>query len=257
MTAQHDEDDDRVQQLLEELARTGRHDPRWEELSAEIVRIHQPFIRYIASRYSRHGEPREDVEQAAMLGLVKAINGYDPEVGRRFMAYASPTVIGEVKRHFRDRTWSMRMPRRLQELRLSLRTVRSDFLRDHGRAPTVREMSVLMGISEEEVIEALEAADAYRPISLDSPVSEEVGGETLGDLIGEEDPDIETVVDRTAVRPLLEKLPERERTILMYRFFGNKTQAEIAELMDLSQMHVSRLISRSLARLRAQLLEDR
>jgi RNA polymerase sigma-B factor len=256
MTAQYDQDD-RAEELLGELARTERDDPGWEKVCAEIVRMHEPFIRYVAGRYARHGEPREDVEQAAMLGLVKAINGYDPAVGRRFMAYASPTVIGEVKRHFRDRTWSMRMPRRLQELRLSLRTVRRDFLREHGRAPTVREMSALMDISEEEVIEALEATEAYRPISLDSPVSDDEGGETLGDLIGDDDPDIETVVDRTAVRPLLETLPEREKMILMYRFFGNKTQAEIADLMEISQMHVSRLISRSLARLRSQLLEDR
>lgn len=148
------------------------------------------------------------------------------------------------------------MPRPLQELRLSLRTARQDFVRDHGRAPTVPEVAELLGVSEEEAIEVIGAADAYRPVSLDAPATEEEEGESLGSLIGDEDAAIEMVVDRNALRPLLEKLPERERTILLHRFFGNRTQTEIAELMGLSQMHVSRLIGRSLARLRTQLLRD-
>jgi RNA polymerase sigma-B factor len=180
--------------------------------------MHAPLARHIAGRYARRGEPQEDIEQAAMVGLVKAINRFDPEVGQRFVAYAAPTMTGEVKRHFRDRTWTMRMPRQLQELRLVLRNVRQDFLREHGRAPTVPEVAELLGVSEEEAIEL--------------------------------------VVDRHALRPMIEKLPERQRTILLYRFFGNKTQTEIAELMDISQMHVSRLISRSLADLRTVLLEE-
>jgi RNA polymerase sigma-B factor len=204
----------------------------------------------------RREAPIEDIEQAAMLGLVKAINRYDPTVGHHFTAYAVPTISGEVKRHFRDRTWAMRMPRRLQELRLSLRSARQDFIQDHGRAPTVGEISEILDISEEETIEALGATDAYHPVSLDVPVADEGEGDTLGDLIGDEDPDFEIVVDRNAVWPLLEKLPERERTILLYRFFGNKTQTEIAEIMHISQMHISRLISRTLAQLKAELLNE-
>ena len=254
--AQHEYEEGRAEALLEELAGLDRDDPRWEKVSSELVRLHTPFVRYLTRRYALHGEPREDIEQAAMLGLVKAINRYDPEIGQRFLAYAGPTMVGEVKRHFRDRTWSMRMPRRLQELRLELRTVRQDFIRDHDRAPTVPEIAGLLGISEEEVIETLGASEAYRPISLDVPVTDQDGGDSLGDLIGDEDPQLEMIVDRAAVRPLLERLPERERMILLHRFFGNKTQTEIADLMEISQMHVSRLITRSLAQLKAMLLEE-
>jgi RNA polymerase sigma-B factor len=178
-------------------------------------------------------------------------------VGQRFVAYAAPTMTGEVKRHFRDRTWTVRMPRRLQELRLALYAARQEFAREHDRAPTVLEIAEILGIPEEEVVEVIGATDAYRPVSLDSPVADEDGSDTLGDLIGDEDPELELVIDRNALRPLLEKLPERERTILIHRFFGNKTQTEIAELMDISQMHVSRLITRSLASLKRKLLEDR
>jgi RNA polymerase sigma-B factor len=191
-----------------------------------------------------------------MLGLVKAINRYDPDVGQRFLSYAAPTMTGEVKRHFRDRTWSMRMPRPLQELRLALRGARQDFIREHGRAPTVPEVAELLGVTEDEAIEVIGASEAYRPVSLDSPVADEDGAATLGDLIGDDDPELELVVDRNALRPMLERLPERERTILIYRFFGNKTQTEIAELLGISQMHVSRLITRSLADLKKKLLED-
>jgi RNA polymerase sigma-B factor len=249
-------DDGRAEELLGELSWLKRDDPRREEIRSELVRIHAPLVRYIASRYARRGEPQEDIEQAAMLGLVKAMNGYDPAVGESFVAYAMPTMTGEVKRHFRDRTWGMRMPRPLQELRLALRTARQEFVRDHGRAPTVPEAADLLGVSEEEAIEVIGAADAYRPVSLDVPAADDEDGETLGSLIGEEDPAIEMVVDRNALRPMLARLPRRERTILLHRFYGNKTQTEIAELMGVSQMQVSRLISRSLARLKAGLLRD-
>jgi RNA polymerase sigma-B factor len=251
-----DYDDGHAEALLHDLASLPREDRRCEEIRTELVRLHTPFVRYIARRYARRDEPLEDVEQAAMLGLVKAINRYDPARGERFLAYAAPTMTGEVKRHFRDRTWNMRVPRRLQELRLALYAARDEFTREHGRAPTVREISELLETSEEETIEALNAIDAYRPVSLDAPVTGEEDASTLGDLIGDEDPAIETVVDRNAVRPLLDTLPPRERAILLHRFFGNRTQSEIADLMHLSQMHISRLISRSLAHLRAELLKD-
>lgn len=254
---ENDLDDGRAEALLDELALLTGQDPRREEIRSELVRMHTPLARYIANRYARRGEPAEDIEQAAMLGLVKAINRYDPGVGQRFVAYAAPTMTGEVKRHFRDRTWSMRMPRPLQELRLVLRAARQDFVRDHGRAPTVREVAELLGVSEEEAVEVIGAADAYRPVSLNTPLSDEDGGgDTLADMIGGVDPELDLIVDRNALRPLLETLPERERTILNHRFFGNRTQMEIAELMGISQMHVSRLISRSLARLKAKLLEE-
>ncbi|MDN3358750.1 SigB/SigF/SigG family RNA polymerase sigma factor [Actinomadura sp. DC4] len=253
---QHDHDDGRAEALLHELALLETRDPRREEIRSELVVMHTSLARHIAGRYARRGEALEDIEQAAMLGLVKAINRYDPEVGQRFLSYAAPTMTGEVKRHFRDRTWSMRMPRPLQELRLLLRNARQDFLREHGRPPTVPEVAELLGVTEDEAVEVIGASDAYRPVSLDSPVTDEDGGATLGDLIGDDDHELELIVDRNALRPMLEQLPERERAILIHRFFGNKTQTEIAELLGISQMHVSRLITRSLAALKRRLLEE-
>jgi RNA polymerase sigma-B factor len=256
MSAQTNYDDGRAEALLEELRSLAHEDVRREEIRSELVRMHLPIARGIARRYAQFGEPIEDVEQAAMLGLVKAMNRYDASRGERFLAYAGPTMTGEVKRHFRDRTWLLRMPRRLQELRLAMRDARRDFLREHNRAPTVPEIAEILGISEEEAIEVIGASDAYRPMSLDVPVGDGEETDTLGELIGAEDTSIEDVVDHVALRPLLEKLPERERMILLHRFYGNKTQAEIAELMDISQMHISRLISRTLATLRTELLHD-
>ena len=253
---ENDHDDGRAEALLSELALLTAEDRRREEIRSELVQMHTPLARYIAGRYARRGEPAEDVQQAAMVGLIKAINRYDPEVGQRFVAYAAPTMTGEVKRHFRDRTWSIRMPRPLQELRLTLRTARQDFVREHGRAPTVREVAELLGVSEEEAVEVIGAADAYRPVSLNTPLTGEEEAGTLADMIGDDDPELELVVDRNALRPMLETLPARERDILIHRYFGNRTQTEIAELMGISQMHVSRLISRSLARLRTRLLAE-
>ena len=253
---QTDHEDGRAEQLLQELAVLEPQDRRREDIRSELVLMHTSLVRHIAGRYARRGEALEDIEQAAMLGLVKAINRYDPDVGQHFLSYAAPTMTGEVKRHFRDRTWSMRMPRPLQELRLTLRSARQDFMVQHGRAPTVPEVAELLGVTEDEAIEVIGASDAYRPVSLDSPVADEDAGATLGDLLGGDDPELELVIDRNALRPMLERLPDRERTILIHRFFGNKTQAEIAELMGISQMHVSRLITRSLAALKKKLLEE-
>jgi RNA polymerase sigma-B factor len=256
MSTREGYDDGRTEELFKELGTTPEDAPRWEQIRSELVRIHTPLVHHVVRRYARRGEGRDDIEQAAMLGLVKAINRYDPAYGGRFLAFAVPTMTGEVKRHFRDHTWAMRMPRRLQELRLALRTARQDFVQEHGRPPTVPEISGILDITEEEAIEALGAIDAYQPVSLDAPVSEEQESLPLGEVIGEDDPQLESVVDRSALRPLLEGLPARERTILMHRFYGNKTQAEIGDLLGISQMHVSRLITRTLARLRAQLLQD-
>jgi RNA polymerase sigma-B factor len=256
MTTQIDYDDGHAEALLSELRTLPKEDPRREDIRAELVRMHMPIVRGIARRYAQYDEPIEDVQQAAMLGLVKAINRYDTERGERFLAYAGPTMTGEVKRHFRDRTWLLRMPRRLQELRLAMREARRDFFREHNRAPTVTEIAEILDISEEEAIEVIGAFDAYRPMSLDTPVGDEEDADTFGELIGAQDPAIEDAVDHIALRPMLDKLPERERMIILYRFYGNKTQTEIADLMGLSQMHVSRLISRTLTQLQTELLKD-
>jgi RNA polymerase sigma-B factor len=256
MSPQIDYDDGHAEALLGELVSMPREDPRREDIRSELVRMHLPIARGIARRYAKYDEPIEDVQQAAMLGLVKAINRYDAARGERFLAYAGPTMTGEVKRHFRDRTWLLRMPRRLQELRLAMRDAWRDFFRENNRAPTSPEIAKILEISEEEAVEVIGTFDAYRPMSLDMPVGNEDDAETYGDLVGETDTALDDVVDHIAVRPLLERLPERERMILLHRFYGNKTQTEIADLMNLSQMHVSRLISRTLAGLQAELLKD-
>jgi RNA polymerase sigma-B factor len=256
LSTRTDYDDGRAEALLDELGSLQDKDPRRERIRTELVQMHLPIARGIARRYGQYGEPIEDVQQAAMLGLVKAINRFDVSRGERFLAYAAPTMTGEVKRHFRDRTWLLRMPRRLQELRLEMRDARQDFFHEHDRAPTVPELAEILHISQEEAVEVTGTFDAYRPISLDTPVGDGEDAETYGELIGENDTAIEEAADHIALRPLLDELPERQRMILLYRFYGNKTQTEIAELMNLSQMHVSRLISRSLAALQAELLKD-
>jgi RNA polymerase sigma-B factor len=256
LSTRTDYDDGRAEALLDELGSLPQDDPRRERIRTELVDMHLPIARGIARRYAQYGEPVEDVQQAAMLGLVKAINRFDTSRGERFLAYAGPTMTGEVKRHFRDRTWLLRMPRRLQELRLEMREARQDFFTEHDRAPTVPELAEILHISHEEAVEVIGTFDAYRPISLDTPVGDGEDAETYGELMGEADTAIEDAADHIALRPLLDTLPERQRMILLYRFYGNKTQTEIAELMGLSQMHVSRLISRSLATLQAELLRD-
>lgn len=255
-SARRDFDDGHAEELLKELHTLAEDDPRREAIRAELVEMHMPIARGLARRYAQYDEPLEDVQQAAMLGLVKAINRFDAERGERFLAYAGPTMAGEVKRHFRDRTWLLRMPRRLQELRLAMRDARRDFFRENNRAPSVPEIARILEIDEEEAIEVIGTFDAYRPMSLDLPVGDEEDTETYGDLLGGEDGAIEDTVDHIALRPMLDRLPDRERMILLYRFYGNKTQSEIAELMGLSQMHVSRLISRTLRELQTELLRD-
>src|SRR4051812_10842859 len=167
-----DYDDGHTEELLGELQALPDGDPRREEIRTELVRMHLPIVRGIARRYAQYDEPIEDVQQSAMLGLVNAINRFDPTRGERFLAYAVPTVTGEVKRHFRDRTWLLRMPRRLQELRLAMRDARRDFHLVHNRGPTVPEIAAILDISEEEAIEVIGTFDAYRPMSLDLPVGD-------------------------------------------------------------------------------------
>ncbi|MES9538508.1 SigB/SigF/SigG family RNA polymerase sigma factor [Actinomadura sp. NPDC000600] len=248
--------DRRTHQLLERLHRLAPDDPVRERLRAEIVTLNTALVRSVARRYAGRGEPVEDLEQAAFVGLVSAINRFDPARGIRFLAYAYPVVTGEVRRHFRDRTWGVKVSRRIQELRPMLHRAMTDFTAAHGRSPTAAELADRLGVGLEETLDALVASEAYRPLSLDAPAggSEEGDPGTLGDSLGADDPDLEGIVDAQALRPLLDELPERERTIVLLRFFGNKTQSQIAAQLGLSQMHVSRLLAQTLKRLRQGLL---
>ncbi|WP_067807217.1 SigB/SigF/SigG family RNA polymerase sigma factor [Actinomadura formosensis] len=251
-------DDGQTEVLLAEMNRLAEDDPRRERLRARIVDIHAPLVRGVARRYAHRGEPLDDLQQVAYLGLVKAINRFDPEVGDRFVTYAYPVVTGEVKRHFRDKTWGIRVSRRIQELRPILQRTVQEFTRGHGRSPTTAEISSLMDITEDETVEVIIACDAYRPLSLEAPADGSASGEsgTVGEYLGSDDPALDAFIDGHSLGPLIDGLPERERTILLLRFFGNKTQTQIAEQIGLSQMHVSRLLRATLDRLRVGLLAE-
>ncbi|MFI7542138.1 SigB/SigF/SigG family RNA polymerase sigma factor [Actinoplanes sp. NPDC049599] len=214
-----------------------------------------PLARHLANRYAGRGEPVDDLLQTATVGLIKAVDKFDPGFGTDFAGYAIPTVIGEIKRHFRDRTWSIRVPRRLQELRLAITAANNDLAHTLGRSPTVADIAVHLGITEEEVLEGLEGARAYNATSLSTPVGAD-GTTELGETLGGEDHEYALAEARLALGPALASLDDRERRILTLRFYGNLTQTEIAEQVGISQMHVSRLISRALATLRGKLGDD-
>lgn len=252
-------DDGQTETLLAEMNRLHEDDPARERLRARIVDIHVPLVKGVARRYADRGEPLDDLQQVAYLGLVKAINRFDPGIGDRFVTYAYPVVTGEVKRHFRDKTWGVRVTRRIQELRPVLQRTVQEFTREHSRSPTTAEISTLMCLTVEETVEVITACDAYRPLSLEAPADGTPSGAagTVGEHLGSTDPALDALIDGHALAPLIDDLPERERTILLLRFFGNKTQTQIAEQIGLSQMHVSRLLRATLERLRAGLLADR
>lgn len=252
-------DDGQAEDLLAEMNRLAEDDPRRERLRARIVELHAPLVRGVARRYAGRGEPIDDLQQVAYLGLVKAINRFDPGIGDRFVTYAYPVVTGEVKRHFRDKTWGVRVSRRIQELRPLLQRTVQEYTRENGTSPTTAQIAALMGITEEETVEVIVACDAYRPLSLEAPADGSQSGDhgTVGEYLGSEDPALDAFIDGHALAPLIDELPERERTILLLRFFGNKTQTQIAEQIGLSQMHVSRLLRATLDRLRTGLLAER
>ncbi len=215
----------------------------------ELVRHFVPLAKRLAGRYRHSGEPQEDLEQVAYLGLIKAIDRYDPGLGS-FDRYAVPTIIGELKRHFRDKGWGMRLARSMQERALEVNDAMFRLSTELGRSPTVKDVVAHTGLPIDDVIEALEAMAVYSPASLDAPYSpEDDGARTLGDSLGGEDPGYRRVDVGQAVAPAFRALPAREQAILKLRFVDDLTQSEIAEHMGMSQMHVSRLLRRSLERL--------
>ncbi|MCQ9177854.1 RNA polymerase sigma factor SigF [Streptomyces sp. IBSBF 2953] len=230
---------------------------RRDTLRAQIVEAWLPMANRLAGRFRNRGENQDDLRQVAALGLVKAVDRYDPALGNAFESYAVPTVTGEIKRHFRDHMWTLHVPRRVQDLRNRVRCAGQELAQTtSGRRPTVAELAERAQLSEEDVRTGLEALESFTALSLDAELPGGDGGYSLTDTMGEADPALDTVVDREAVRPRLAALPERERTILYMRFFGDMTQSRIAEQLGISQMHVSRLISRCCDRLREQILND-
>jgi len=211
-------------------------------------------VEYLARRFAGRGEPLDDLIQVATIGLVKAVDRFDPDREVEFSTYATPTIVGELKRHFRDKGWAVRVPRRLQELNLRLGTVVSQLSQDLQRSPTVAEIAESASATEDEVLEALDSSHAYSLISLDAAQNEE--GLSYHEQIGSEDEALEALEDRLAVGPLLRKIPPRERRMLHLRFFKGMTQSEIAEELGISQMHVSRLLAKTLAQLRTGLDDE-
>lgn len=241
--------------LFFELRQLPEGSPERAELRNRLVRMHLPLVEHLARRFRNRGEPLDDLTQVATIGLIKSVDRFDPDRGVEFSTYATPTVVGEIKRHFRDKGWAVRVPRRLQELRLSLTTATAELSQQHGRSPTVHELAERLGISEEEVLEGLESANAYSTLSLDVPDTDDESP-AVADTLGSEDEALEGVEYRESLKPLLEGLPPREKRILLLRFFGNMTQSQIAQEVGISQMHVSRLLARTLAQLREKLLVE-
>ncbi|MEV5877591.1 RNA polymerase sigma factor SigF [Streptomyces sp. NPDC052101] len=254
--AQHDPADrSGARAMFVELRKLNAGSQEYAELRNQLVRMHLPLVEHLARRFRNRGEPLDDLTQVATIGLIKSVDRFDPERGVEFSTYATPTVVGEIKRHFRDKGWAVRVPRRLQELRLALTTATAELSQLHGRSPTVHELAEKLAISEEEVLEGLESANAYSTLSLDVPDTDDESP-AVADTLGAEDEALEGVEYRESLKPLLEDLPPREKRILLLRFFGNMTQSQIAQEVGISQMHVSRLLARTLAQLREKLLVE-
>ena len=232
--------------LMERYHRQG-------ELSArdELVRRFLPLARQLARRYQRGNEPLDDLVQVASIGLVKAVDRYDPARGTAFSSYAVPTILGELKRYFRDAGWAVHVPRGMQERVMKVNNAISKLSRETGRSPSAQEVAAEIHEDVELVLEAMEAAIAYDSVSLDTPrATDEEGGDTYADTVGALDERFELIEYASAIGPTMRALPERDRLVLKLRFEDDLTQLEIAERIGVSQMHVSRLIRRALKRLR-------
>jgi RNA polymerase sigma-B factor len=246
----------RARELFEQLAALSADDAARQRVRSELVELHLPLVEYLARRFRNRGEWLDDLTQVATIGLIKSIDRFDLDRGVEFSTYATPTIVGEIKRHFRDKGWAVRVPRRLQELKLALTKAISDLAQREGRAPTVSELASHLSMSEEDVLEGLESANAYSTVSLDAPDSGDDDAPAVADSLGINDDALEGVEYRESLKPLLEQLPPREKRILLLRFFGNMTQSQIAAELGISQMHVSRLLARTLAHLREGLTAE-
>ena len=241
--------------MFRELAGLDAESSDFQRHRDKIVERCLPLADHIARRFEGRGEPRDDLVQVARVGLVNAVTRFDVEAGSDFVSFAVPTIMGEVRRHFRDNSWSVKVPRRLKELHLRLGAATADLSQRLGRAPTATELARELEMDRAEVIEGLVAGSSYNTLSIDSGgnSSGDEEARAIADTLGDVDAGLERIENREALRPLLEALPERERTVLVLRFFDSMTQTQIAERVGISQRHVSRLLAKSLARLRDEL----
>jgi len=220
-----------------------------------IVDRYQKLVRSCVRQYRGSPEPTEDLMQVGYVGLLKAINNYDPEVGDSLSAYAQPCVSGEIKRHFRDKRWQIHVRRSAQELLLELRKASEELTQQLGRVPEEAELAERLGVSPDDIQEARQADLVFSTYSLDAPLSDRDDPAMLADMLGDDDPAVTRTIDMEAVNAHWEELPEREQRILVMRFYGNLTQTEIGERLGISQMHVSRLLARALGHLKSRLLD--
>jgi RNA polymerase sigma-B factor len=220
-----------------------------QEAREELLVRHRPLARYLARKFTGRGESLEDLEQVATLALLKAIDRLDPDREVKFSTFATITIIGELKRHLRDKGWAVRVPRPIQELAVRVTRVMGSLTQEYGRSPTIREIAEHIGAAEEDVIEAVDASRAYTADSLDAPSGFEDDFSPM-DTLAERDDRFDRLESWQSVGPLIRTLPERERRILYMRFFEERTQSEIAQELGISQMHVSRLLARTLRTLR-------
>lgn len=238
--------------IFREFRATGNR-----QLRNQLIEAHRPLAVHLARRFSSRTEPLDDLLQVAQLGLLKAVERFDPDRGVAFSSFATPTILGELKRHFRDATWAVRVSRRAQEMLLEVNAASSDMAQQLGRAPTVAELAQRLSVREEEVLEAFEAGAAYRTAPLVGSGEHDDDEIDLRMPPGEIDPELELADDRRLIAELLAVLPEREREIVYMRFFEEKTQTEIADTVGISQMHVSRLLRSSLRRMHSELVTSR
>ena len=251
-TAARDDIDTQVLPLLERLQGLAENDPRHRELRNRVVGQALPLADRLARRFANRGEPLEDLTQVARLGLVNAADHYRTERGCGFTRYAVPSILGEIKRHFRDRGWMVRVPRRLQETRLALNEATGRLAQQLGRSPTVADYAEYLEVSEDQVRAAMQCADAYDAVSLQSPAHRD-SPEELAEALGASDPELASAEVRQLLRPAIRELEPRERTILALRYLHDLHQSEIGRRVGLSQMHVSRLLQRTLRRLRSHI----
>lgn len=236
---------------LVRLGKMPSDDPEYEALRDYVIGEYMSYARYIAGKYRQYGDSQSDVEQVAYLGLVKAVDNFDPDYGAAFLTYATPMIAGEVRRYFRDTSWDAHVPRRVQENALAVRAAERELTQQLGGPPSAAQIARSLDLSADEVAEAYEASAAHHAASLDVPQSMADGdGATLGELLGDDDPGFDLVIDREALKPLLAGLSARDKRILLMKFFRNMSQAQIGAELGVSQMQVSRLLARILGQLR-------
>jgi len=221
----------------------------------QLVIMHQNLVRFLAGKFANRGEPLEDLIQVGVIGLINAIDRFDPERGTKFSTYATPTIVGKIRRHFRDKAWSLKVPRRLQELNLIANKAAAELSQRMGHPPTIQEIAVQVGASEEETLEAIELGNAYDTVSLDSKMVHE--GEsaplTLAEFVGDLDSSLQSIESYGDLKQAIDSLEPREKAIIYYRFFKDMSQTEVAKRLNISQMHVSRLQQKALKRLKDML----